>query len=75
MVSSSSIEKQLEAIAPTVFFGLDTEWKALADGIAEAGNMTDALGEQKAEFEARLAEIQDKYGEIIDGTSFVDLNR
>jgi iron complex transport system substrate-binding protein len=70
-----SIEDQLEAIAPTAFFGLDTEWKALADGIAEAGNMTDALSEQQAEFEERLAEIQENHREIIDDTSFVDVIR
>jgi iron complex transport system substrate-binding protein len=70
-----SIEEQLEAIAPTAFFGLDTEWKALADGIAEAGNTTDALSEQKAEFEERLAEIQEDHRAIIDGTSFVDVIR
>jgi len=69
------IEEQLEAIAPTVFWGLDTEWKALADGIAEAGNLTDALGEQKAELEERIAAIQEQYGEIIDNLSFVDVNR
>jgi len=69
------IEKQLEAIAPTVFYGLGTEWKALADGIAEASNMTDGLSEQKAAFEARLAAIQEKYGDIIDNTSFVDVIR
>lgn len=70
-----SIEDQLEGIAPTVFFGLDTEWKALADGIAEAGNTTDALSEQKAEFEERLAEIQEEHREIIDDASFVDVIR
>jgi iron complex transport system substrate-binding protein len=70
-----SIEAQLEAIAPTAFYGLDTEWKALADGIAEAGDVTDALGEQKAEFEERVAEIQENYGEIIDNDSFVDITR
>lgn len=70
-----AIEKQLEAIAPTAFYGLDTEWKALADGIAEAGNTTDVLSEQKAEFEKRLAEIKDKHREIIDDTSFVDVIR
>lgn len=69
------IKKQLEVIAPTVFYGLDTEWKDLADGIAEAGNTTDALSEQKAELEARIAEIQENYRELIDGTSFVDINR
>jgi iron complex transport system substrate-binding protein len=70
-----SIKAQLTVIAPTVFFGLDTEWKALADGVAQAGNITGALSEQKAEFEQRRAAIQDKYRRIIDGTSFVDVTR
>lgn len=69
------IAKQLEAIAPTVFWGLDTEWKALADGIAEAGNLTDALGEQKTELEERIAAIQETYGDIIENLAFVDVNR
>ncbi|OLT19920.1 ABC transporter substrate-binding protein [Pseudonocardia sp. CNS-139] len=69
------IEQQLTAIAPTVFYGLDTEWKALADGVAEAGNTTDALSGQKAEFEERVTAIQEKYRELIDGTSFVDVIR
>lgn len=69
------IAAQLESIAPTVFYGLDTEWKALADGLAEAGNVADSLSEQKAEFEASVADIQEKYGEIIDTTSFVDVIR
>jgi len=69
------IETQLEAIAPTVFFGLDTEWKTLADGLAEAANTTDALSEQKAEFEERRVAIQETYGDIIDNTSFVDVIR
>lgn len=70
-----TIEKRLQAIAPTVFYRLDTEWKALADGIAEAGNTAAALGEQTAAFEARLSGIKEKYGAIIADTSFVDLNR
>lgn len=70
-----SIAKELEAIAPTAFYGLDTEWKALADGIAEAGNTTGALSEQKAEFDQRLADIKEKYGAIIADTSFVDVIR
>lgn len=69
------VEKQLESIAPTVFWGLDVEWKALAGGVAEAGNVTDGLNEQKAEFEEKVAEIQETYGEIIDDTSFVNLDR
>lgn len=69
------IEKQLKAIAPTVFWGLDTEWKALADGLAKAGNVTDALSQQKAEFEDKVAKIKKNYGEIIDNTSFVNVDR
>ncbi|WP_127473885.1 ABC transporter substrate-binding protein [Microbacterium sulfonylureivorans] len=69
------LEEQLEAIAPTVFYGLDKEWKALADGVADAANTTDALTEQKAEFEELLARIQESYGEIIADTSFVDIIR
>jgi iron complex transport system substrate-binding protein len=70
-----SIADQLEAIAPTVFYGLDAEWKELADRIAEAGNTTDALSEQKAEFTERLTGITEKYGAIIADTSFVDITR
>ena len=69
------IEQQLESIAPTVFWGLDVEWKALADGIAEAGNVTDGLGAQKAEYEEKIARIQDTYAELIDSTSFVNVDR
>lgn len=70
-----SIEKQLESIAPTVFFGLDTEWKALAEGTAAAGNVAGTLSAQKAEFEDRVAKIKQTYREIIAGTSFVDISR
>ncbi|MCC6437334.1 MAG: ABC transporter substrate-binding protein [Acidimicrobiales bacterium] len=69
------IKEQLESIAPTVFFGLGTEWKTLADGLAAAGNLTDGLSEQKAEFEAHVATIQETYREIIDDTTFVMLDR
>jgi iron complex transport system substrate-binding protein len=69
------IEEQLESIAPTVFFGLGADWKTLADGFAEAGNTTDALSQQKAEFAEHVAKIQETYREIIDDTSFVALER
>jgi iron complex transport system substrate-binding protein len=69
------IEQELESIAPTVFFGLDADWKTLADGFAEAGNTTAALSEQKAEFEEHVARIQETYREVIDDTSFVALDR
>ena len=70
-----SIKAQLTVIAPTVFFGLDTEWKALADGVAQAGNVTGALSTQKAEFEQRRTALKEKYRGIIDRTSFVDVTR
>ncbi|MEV6172506.1 ABC transporter substrate-binding protein [Streptomyces sp. NPDC051954] len=69
------IEKQLEAIAPTAFWGLDTEWKALADAIADAGNVKDALGRQKADFEGRVAKMKQTYSDVIKNTKFVNLDR
>ncbi|MFF5075424.1 ABC transporter substrate-binding protein [Actinoplanes sp. NPDC000266] len=69
------IKKQLESVAPTVFWGLDVEWKALAAGLAEAGNVTDGLGGQKAEFDKKIAKIKETYGEVIESTSFVNVDR
>lgn len=69
------LEKELKAIAPTVFWGLDVEWKALADGLAEAGSVTDGLAEQKAAFEDKVAKMKETYADIIAGTAFVNLDR
>ncbi|SFE47608.1 iron complex transport system substrate-binding protein [Actinacidiphila alni] len=69
------VGKRLEAIAPTVSWGLDTEWKAFADAIAEVGNVADALSRQKTAFKEKVAKIQATYGKIIDTTSFVDVSR
>jgi iron complex transport system substrate-binding protein len=69
------LQERLESIAPTVFWGLDVEWKALADGLGEAGNVSDALSEQKAAFDGKIAEIQTAYAEIIADTSFVNVDR
>jgi len=70
-----SLKAQLTAIAPTVYYSLDAEWKELADGVADAGNVTGALSEQKAEFEQRRTALQQRYRSIIDGTTFVDVTR
>jgi iron complex transport system substrate-binding protein len=70
-----AIGTQLEAIAPTVFFGLDLEWKEMADAIAVAGNVTGKLDEQKAAFAEKVAGIQETYGAIIESTTFVDVSR
>ncbi|GLZ09371.1 ABC transporter substrate-binding protein [Actinomadura sp. NBRC 104412] len=69
------IEKQLGSIAPTVFWGLDTEWKALAEGIAEAGNVKAELSRQKSGFEGRIAKIKQTYADIIKNTKFVNVDR
>jgi iron complex transport system substrate-binding protein len=69
------IEKQLGTIAPTVFWGLDTEWKALAEGLAEAGNVKDALSRQKADFEGHVAKMKQTYADLIKTTKFVNLDR
>lgn len=69
------VGKRLEAIAPTVYWGLDTEWKTFAAAIAEVGNVADALSRQKAEFEDKVTKIQQTYSKIINDTSFVDVSR
>ncbi|MFI8423560.1 ABC transporter substrate-binding protein [Streptomyces sp. NPDC085479] len=69
------VGKQLEAIAPTVYWGLDTEWKTFAEAIAEAGNVTDSLSRQKAQFQEKVAKIKKVHGETLKGTSFVDVSR
>jgi iron complex transport system substrate-binding protein len=69
------IEQQLGSIAPTVFWGLDTEWKELAEAIAEAGNVKDALSQQKADFEGHIAKMKQTYSDVIKNTKFVNLDR
>jgi iron complex transport system substrate-binding protein len=69
------IEPELQAIAPTLFWSLDTEWKELAASIAEAGNVGDTLDQQTEEFEERKTRLQDTYGDLLADTSFVDVSR
>ncbi|MFH9072864.1 ABC transporter substrate-binding protein [Streptomyces alboflavus] len=69
------VGKRLESIAPTVSWGLDTEWKAFAGEIAEAADLTDALSRQTADFKKKVAKIQKAYRKTIDDTSFVDVSR
>ncbi|MFD9886423.1 ABC transporter substrate-binding protein [Streptomyces alboflavus] len=69
------VGKRLESIAPTVLWGLDTEWKAFAREIATAGNVTDELDRQKAAFEKKVAKIKKTHGKTVDDTKFVDVSR
>ncbi|MBB5856260.1 ABC transporter substrate-binding protein [Amycolatopsis umgeniensis] len=71
----AQIEKQLKSIAPTLFWGLDTEWKTLAGGLAEAANVTAGLSAQKAEFDKKITKIKETYRKVIDETSFVNVDR
>ncbi|XVV14953.1 ABC transporter substrate-binding protein [Actinoplanes sp. CA-131856] len=69
------IKKQLETVAPTVFWGLDVEWKALADGLSQASNLSDGLSGQKAQFQEKIASIKKTYSALIAGTKFVNVDR
>ena len=69
------IAAQLTAIAPTAYFGLGTEWKALADALATAGNLTGGLNNQKKAYEDRIAGIKKTYSKVITDTSFAALDR
>ncbi|GLY07779.1 MULTISPECIES: ABC transporter substrate-binding protein [Actinoplanes] len=69
------IAKQLDSIAPTLFWGLDVEWKTFAGALAEAGNVTDGLSGQQAAFTAKIATIQQTYATLIKDTSFVNVDR
>ncbi|MEU1811024.1 ABC transporter substrate-binding protein [Micromonospora aurantiaca (nom. illeg.)] len=69
------MEQKLGTVAPTVFWGLDTEWKALAEGLAEAGNVTSALSKQKTEFERYLTKINQQHADTIKSTKFVNVDR
>lgn len=69
------IEPELQEIAPTLFWSLDTEWKEMAAAIADAATVGDALDQQTAEFEERVTGIQDTHADLIASTSFVDVSR
>ncbi|WP_433220980.1 ABC transporter substrate-binding protein [Dactylosporangium sp. CS-047395] len=69
------IETKLGSVAPTVFWGLDTEWKALADGLAAAGNVTEALGRQKAEYDGHITKVKQQYSAVVASTKFVNVDR
>lgn len=69
------LEPKLKEIAPTLFWGLDTEWKSLAASIAEAGNVGATLDQQTTEFEGLVSGIKAKHADLIADTKFVDVSR
>lgn len=66
---------KLEALAPVVFLGPTNpgDWRALGDQYADAANVGDAYGEFKSEYEARAAEIADKYADTLGSLNFAGL--
>ncbi|MFX1756546.1 MULTISPECIES: ABC transporter substrate-binding protein [Rhodococcus] len=63
---------KLEALAPVVFVGLTVpgEWRELGEQYADAANVSDSYGEFKEEYEARAAEIADKYAGSLGDLKF-----
>lgn len=70
-----AIATELQAIAPTVFFSLATDGTTAAAGMAKASNKEVVFGEQKNQFEEKVAAIKGTYSELIASTAFVNLNR
>ncbi|HEY0186677.1 MAG TPA: ABC transporter substrate-binding protein [Cellulomonas sp.] len=60
---------KLSAIAPTVIvFGDDrADWKTIVDDLAAAVGAEDTLDEVSAAYDARIAELQDEYAEVLAG--------
>jgi len=69
------LEAQLQAIAPTLFWGLGAEWKEFAGALADATNLTDGLAQQEAEFADKIAGIQTTHADLIANTAFVNVDR
>jgi len=69
------IGRQLQAIAPTVFFDLRTDWDVAAAGMAEASNMMDSFNGQKRQVEQKIARIRDVYAGVIATKTFANANR
>lgn len=69
------LETQLQAVAPTLFWGLGAEWKEFAGALADATNLTDGLTQQETAFAEKITSIQATYADIIANTSFVNVDR
>lgn len=66
-------QDEFSSIAPTVPVDVgsvsDVQWRVLA----EATNTVDALNEHQAHFEERVAEIQQTFGEVLEGATVVEV--
>lgn len=69
------LEAQLNAIAPTVLLGFQTDWNVRLDVLAAATNTTAILDEQKTAWDADVAAFQAKYADLLGRTTFAEVNR
>lgn len=65
----------LEALAPVVFLGPSNpgQWRELGEQYADAAGVTDSYGGFKGDYEARAAEIAQKYAGTLGGLKFAGL--
>ncbi|MBM7458206.1 ABC transporter substrate-binding protein [Rhodococcus coprophilus] len=66
---------KLEALAPVVFLGPTNpgDWRDLGEQYADAANVADTYGDSKSQYEARAAEIADKYAGTLGSLKFAGL--
>ena len=69
------IQDQLNAIAPTVLLGFQTDWNVRLDVLAAATNKTAALDAQKAEWRQGVEAFREKYADLIARTTFAEADR
>lgn len=64
--------ERLQAIAPVVVLGPQRpdDWKELGARQSEAAGTTETYEEKKQAYEARAAELKEKYADVLDGLEF-----
>ncbi len=61
--------ERLSAIAPTAIYFGDSrgDWQTVVTGLADATGAQEALGRNRDAYEARIADLQQSYAEVISG--------
>lgn len=68
------MKDKLEAIAPTILLGFQSDWKRRVEIVAEAGNKVDVLNKQKVEYDQRVEAIKAKYADVIKNETFAEVS-
>lgn len=66
---------QLNAIAPTVLLGFQTDWNVRLDVLATATNKTAALDAQKSAWRQGADAFREKHSEILASATFAEIGR